>query len=83
MTGEYPKVEPARALAPGRVVELGVVCFASQVIVDDLPPATPARDVHPDVFIEAAGAEQGGVEVGGPVGGPDHKEVCRFDQSLW
>jgi hypothetical protein len=51
------------------------VGLLGQVVVEDLPPARPAGEVEVDGAVEAPGAQQGGVEVGRPVGGPDDQTV--------
>ena len=49
--------------------------LAARVDLEDLRAALAVRAVHGDLTVEAAGAQQGGVEDVGPVGGRDHDDV--------
>ena len=48
-----------------------------QVVVDDLAPAGPRRQVEVDRAVEAARPQQRRVEVVGPVGRADDEDVRR------
>ncbi len=71
-----------QAVEPDRVVEVGHVRLLGQVVVDDLPPVGSAGKAEVDAAVEAAGAQEGGVEVGRPVGGPHDEHVGREQAGL-
>ena len=56
--------------------------FLLEVVVDDLPPARAAGQVEVDRSVEPARAQEGGIEIVGPVGGPDEQDVRRRRQGL-
>ena len=64
------------------LVELGDVRLLVEVVVDDLAAAGAARQVEVDRAVEAARAQQRGVEVGGAVGGADDEDVGGARQRL-
>ena len=49
--------------------------LAARVDLEDLRAALAVRAVDGDLAVEAAGAQQGGIEDVGPVGGRDHDDV--------
>ena len=49
--------------------------LAARVDLEDLRAALAVRPVDGDLTVEAAGAQQGGIEDVGPVGGRDHDDV--------
>ena len=66
----------ARGLARERVdVDALGQRLAARVDLEDLRAALAVRAVHGDLAVEAAGAQQGGIEDVGPVGGRDHDDV--------
>ncbi len=75
MAGLYPKVWAASWSVRSSTV--GLVRPTGQLVVQDLLASGPAGQIEGDGAVEAPGPQQGGVEVGGPVGGPDDQHVGR------
>ena len=66
-----------QGLATRLTVELGLVGLLVQVVVEDVSAPGAAGKAEVDVAVEPTGTHQGGVEIAGPVGGPDHEDVGR------
>jgi hypothetical protein len=55
--GRITERRTGNGVALGRVVQLGLVGLAGQVVIEDLSAASAARDVHPDALVEPPRAQ--------------------------
>ena len=76
--GRVAEGHRGQRVATRGLVELDLVRLLCEVVVDDLAPSATAREVEVDRAVEAARAQERGVEVGRAVGGPDHQDVRRL-----